>query len=723
MKQVLVKRGRVQIEDVPAPLLNDNHILVEVAYSLISTGTEVTGVKRSGESLAKKAIQQPENVKKVLNILKEKGIKKTLTLVKSKVGGASPTGYSCSGVVIQVGKGVKGIKPGDRVACAGAGKANHAEIVLIPKNLVTKIPDGCDLQDAASVTLGSIAMQGVRRADPKLGEIAAIIGLGLLGQITNQLLKSAGCRTIGLDLQESRVELAKELGLDWGFVSSEVDVEQAMLALTGGHGVDSTIITASAPGNDAIVQQAMEITRKKGRVIVVGDVGLGLKRAPFYEKELDLLISTSYGPGRYDETYEGKGLDYPYAYVRWTEQRNMEEYLELIAEGKLNFSQLVDKIHPIEEASQAYQALQEEGKRPLAVLLDYHVGDAGIAQKSKTRIQVLGATPKKKTGFINVAVIGAGGFAKSVHLPNLQRLSDLYSIRAIVSATGSNAKETAKQFGATYCSTDYHDVLDDDDVDVVMICTRHNLHADYLLKALKASKNVFVEKPLCVTQEELDQISGFYDSRLKTPDSRLPLLMVGFNRRFSPAAVRVKGLIEGRQNPIIVNYRVNAGYIPPDHWVHGEEGGGRIIGEACHMFDLFNFFTSSEVESIDVNAISPATEHISSSDNFVTTIKYSDGSICSLTYTALGSGDVGKEYIEVYCDGKTMIIDDFKELKIYGARHKGWKGAQDKGHVSELEELARTIRESGALPISLDELIRATEISLLVDKEIDANVG
>jgi len=710
MKQVLVKRGKVQIEDVPAPLVADNHILVEVAYSLISTGTEVTGVKKSGESLLHKAIQQPENVKKVLGVLKERGIKKTLALVKSKVGGASPTGYSCSGIVIQVGKGVEGIKPGDRVACAGAGKANHAEIVLVPKNLVVKVPDGCTLKDAASVALGSIAMQGVRRADPKLGETVAVIGLGLVGQITNQLLKIAGCRTIGFDIQKSRVEIAKELGLDWGFVSSEADLQKEVFNLTGGHGVDSTIITASAPGNDAIVHQAMEITRKKGKVIIVGDIGLGLKRSLLYEKELDLLISTSYGPGRYDANYEEKGLDYPYAYIRWTEQRNMDEYLKLIAEGKLNFNRLVSKVYLIEEAPQAYQALQAGSERPLAVLLDYHVNDANTTQKLKTRVD-LSSAPKKKTGLINVAVIGAGSFAKAVHLPNLQKLSKLYTIRAIVSATGSNAKEIAKQFGAAYCSTDYHDVLVDDDVDMVMICTRHNLHADYSLRALKAGKNVFVEKPLCVTQEELDQISGFYNSRL-------PLLMVGFNRRFSPAAMRVKELIQARQNPIIVNYRVNAGYIPLDHWVHGEEGGGRIIGEACHMLDLFNYFTESEVESIDVSAISPKTEHISSKDNFVATLKYTDGSICTLIYTALGPAELPKEYIEIYCDGKAFVIDDFKELRVYGSKVKGWKGMQDKGHLQELKEFGRAMRDAGAWPISLDELVRATEISIIVNQEV-----
>lgn len=714
MRQVFVSRGKIFVDDIPAPLLDNNSALVEVAYSLISTGTEVTGVQRSGESLLRRAVQQPENVKKILGILRERGIQKTLALVEGKLGAASPLGYSCSGVVVQVGEGVEKVKPGDWVACAGAGSANHAEVVLVPKNLVVKVPNGCNLQDAASVTLGSIAMQGIRRADPKLGEIVAIIGLGLVGQIANQLLKIAGCRVIGFDLQKSRVELAKELGLDWGFVTSAVDIQKEAFNLTDGHGVDSTVITASAPDNDIIVQQAMEITRKKGKVVIVGDVGLGLKRSPLYEKELDLLISTSYGPGRYDENYEKVGLDYPYAYVRWTEQRNMEEYLKLVSEGKLNFKRLAGKVYPVEEAPRAYQALQEED-RPLAVLLDYHLDGADTRQKLQTKVQVFSAY-KKKTGLINVAIVGAGSFAKSVHLPNLQRLSNLYSIRAIVSATGSNAKAIAKQFGAAYCSTDYRDVLADDEVDMVMICTRHNLHAKLSVEAAKACKAVFSEKPMALNQGELEEL-------VKVLNESKISFMVGFNRRFSPAALRASELIKGRQNPIIVNYRVNAGYIPLDNWVHKEAGGGRIIGEACHMFDLFNFFTEAKVENIDASAISPATEHVSSRDNFVATLKYSDGSVCTLVYTALGASGLPKEYIEIYCDGKALVVDDFKELCIYDGKAKGWKGLQDKGHLKELEEFGRCIRNGGPWPISLAELTQATNISFAVDKMVASGVA
>lgn len=527
-----------------------------------------------------------------------------------------------------------------------------------------------------------------------------------------QLLKIAGCRVIGFDLEQARVALAKKMGLDWGFVSSETDFLADVLHLTAGHGVDATIVTAAAPGNDEIIRTAIEITRKKGRVVVVGDVGLGLHRSPLYEKELDILISTSYGPGRYDEAYEEKGLDYPYSYVRWTEKRNMQEYLQLLADGKLNFSQLVGGVFPIEKAPEAYQALQQEtGARPLTVLLDYHLNEGHSGEmKLKTKIE-MPPVSGRKTGTIKVALVGAGSFARAVHLPNLQRLSKLYTIRAIVSATGVHAKEAAKQFGADYCTTDYRDVLADKDVDMVLICTRHNLHARMAIEAAKAGKAIFLEKPMALNQAEMDDLVSVLR------ETGVPFT-VGFNRRFAPAAVRARELLLARTNPLVVVYRVNAGYIPRDNWVHGEEGGGRIIGEACHMFDLFNYYTGAEVETVDVSALSPATEHVSPRDNFVATVKYTDGSVCSLIYTALGSNQLPKEYIEVHFEGKTLVIDDFKELRVWGSKAKGWKGLQDKGHLQELEAFGRCVRDGGGWPIPLEDLIRATQLSFLVDQEV-----
>jgi predicted dehydrogenase/threonine dehydrogenase-like Zn-dependent dehydrogenase len=704
MKQILVKSGTVIVEDIPAPLVDDDGVLVEVAYSLVSTGTEISGVVSSGKPLVQRALERPEQVVKILGYLRKLGIKKTFAKVQSSVNAGIPLGYSCSGIVIQVGQNIKDIQPGEHVACAGAGLANHAEIVLVPRNLIVKIPDGCDLRDAASVTLGSIAMQGVRRADTRLGETVAVLGLGLLGQITVQLLKASGCRVIGTDLDARRVALAKNLGLDFGFTPAEEDIENQIRHLTAGHGVDVTIITASSE-SDAIAQQAMTITRKKGRVVVVGAIGLGLKRSPFYEKELDFLISSSYGPGRYDERYEKKGLDYPYAYVRWTENRNMEEYLRLIAAGKLDIQAILEREVNISDAPGAYEALKSDSEAPLGVLIDYGLEAGEGANKLSTKVTL---KPFKPSGNINVAVVGAGGFAKGMHLPNLKELSDMYHLRAIVSGRGSSARATAEQFDADYATTNYQDVLDDETIDMVMICTRHNLHAKMATEAARAGKAIFLEKPMALNQSELDDLAAVLE------ETQVPF-MVGFNRRFSPAARRAKEILENRQGPSMVLYRVNAGYIPQDHWVHTEEGGGRIIGEACHMFDLFQYLvTPAKVVEVSSSALAHPAEHISAEDNRVVTVRYSDGSVATLLYTSLGASELPKEYLEIYVDGKVLVVDDFRSLQVYGSSVKGWQGQnQDKGQLEELKAFAHYLRTGYEAPISLDDMIETTKVSLL----------
>jgi predicted dehydrogenase/threonine dehydrogenase-like Zn-dependent dehydrogenase len=715
MKQLLIKKGEVVVEDVPPPLVDDGSVLVEVKYSLISAGTEMTGVTASGESLLRKVLKQPEKVKQVLDMAKAQGISKTIEQVKGKLDSESsgtPTGYSCSGIVIDVGESIDDIQIGDNVACAGAGYANHAEIVCVPRNLVVKVPDNLGLKEAASATLGSIAMQGVRRANPTFGETIAVIGLGLVGQITAQILKVAGCRVIGIDLARSKVELAKTLGMDYGFIAGESDFTDSVMKCTSGYGADATIITA-ATESDLPVQQAMEMTRKKGKVVVVGAVGLHLKRSPFYEKEIDFLISCSYGPGRYDSSYEEQGIDYPYAYVRWTENRNMQEYLRMLAEGKINFNALISKEYHVTDASEAYRELKESENRPLGVLLRY--GSEGTLDETKLGLErkiAVNPKPIKKEGVINVAVIGAGGFAQGVHLPNLQKLSDQYNIYAIVTRTGNNAKQLAKRFGADYCSTDYQEVLKDDNIDMVLIATRHNLHAKMAIEAAKAGKAVFVEKPMALNQEELDELVKVLE------ETQVPF-MVGFNRRFSPFAIKAKEIISKRKNPMIINYRVNTDYIPRDHWGNTKEGGGRIIGEACHMFDLFNYLTDSKVKDIQANTINPKTEDISSCDNFGTLLKYNDGSMCVLTYTALGSNDFGKEHIEVYFDHKVLTIDDFKVFNVFGSKSNNIKlRTPQKGYIEELVKFFECIKGKSGLPISIEELEDATRISFKIDKTI-----
>lgn len=706
MKQVLIHKGQAMLADVPSPLVEPGCVLVEVAYSLISTGTELSAVQNSGQSLLQKALEQPEKVKKLWAHLRSQGFQKTVAKVREKVDQVSPTGYSCAGIVLQTGEGVADVQPGDRVACAGAGIANHAEIVLVPRNLLVKVPEACSLKDAASVTLGAIAMQGVRRADPRLGENVAVIGLGLLGQITIQLLKAAGCRVIGIDLDARRVALAEHLGADVAFNPGDSDVRNEIRHLTDDHGVDATIITA-ASSSDVIVQQAMEITRKKGRVVVVGAVGLGLKRSPFYEKEIDFLISCSYGPGRYDERYEVKGLDYPYAYVRWTEDRNMQEYLRLVAEGKVRLVEVLEREYDLSQASQAYGALQTDSEKPLGVLLRYPAADEyALARKLETKV-VLHSRPL--SGKVRLAVIGAGSFARGIHLPNLQKLSNLYDIRAIVSRTGSNTKATAQQFGADYASTNYQDVLDDPDVDAVLICTRHHLHAQQAMQAAKAGKAILLEKPMALTQEELDQLIGVLE------ETGVPF-MVGFNRRFSPAAQRAKEIIAGHQSPLMILYRMNAGYLPSDHWTQTEEGGGRIIGEACHIFDLFQYFVGAPVAEVNATAITPQTEHILAGDNVSVTLRYADGSVATLLYTASGSSDFPKEYMELYTDGKVLVLDDYRALHVYGSAKKGWAASgQDKGHLEELRAFAMCVGNGREALMSIESLCQTTQISFLVE--------
>jgi predicted dehydrogenase/threonine dehydrogenase-like Zn-dependent dehydrogenase len=707
MKQVFIKKGKVLIEDVPAPLVEENSVLVEVAYSVISTGTELSGVKKTEESLINKALKNPKKVKKVIDFLKGKGIKKTVDVIKSQSGGILTPGYSCSGYVIQVGKNVSDIKKGDRVACGGAGKASHAEIVSVPRNLVVRIPEGCTLKQAASVTLGSIAMQGLRRCNPQLGESVAVIGLGLLGQITIQLLRINGCRTIGFDIKPERVKKAIEFGMDKGFVVKRVNVQEEVKNFTEGYGVDATIMTAATKSSE-ITQMALEITRKKGRVVVVGNVGMDINREPFYQKELDFLISCSYGPGRYDTNYEEKGVDYPYPYVRWTENRNMKEYLNLLADKKIDFMKLVEREYKIAQASGAYRELQDKERSPLSVILDYEIEKENDRKLDK-RIDI-DKRIRTRGGTIRVALIGAGNFATKFHLPNLKSLSSQYSLSAVVDIDGAHARKIADKFGVGYCSTDYKEVLKDNAIDLIFITTRHNLHSRIVIDALKAGKNVFVEKPLALNEKELNSIIKTY----KKSDS---LLMVGFNRRFSPPVTRAFNIIKGRENPIVIVYRVNAGYIPLNHWVHTKEGGGRIVGEGCHMLDLFRYFTKSEVESVDVSSISSNAEHISPFDNFSATVKYQDGSICSLIYTAMGSKDMSKEYIEIYSKNKVLVIDDFKRLDIYGKNIRGWQGKQDKGHLEELKELGLAIQEGKRNLISFDEILETTKLSFLIDKE------
>ncbi|MEQ8451253.1 MAG: bi-domain-containing oxidoreductase [Nitratireductor sp.] len=706
MKQLLVRSGNVFLQEVPAPTVGPRNVLVRVKSSCISVGTEMAGIKMSGLPLYRRALKQPHHVKKALQLMKDQGFARVYKQIKGKLDAGLPTGYSAAGEVIEVGSEVTGIKVGDRVACAGAGIANHAEVVDVPVNLTVPVPDGLDYEAAATVTLGAIAMQGVRRTNPTLGETVVVIGLGILGQLTAQLLTASGCRVIGTDIDENRIEIARANGMDIGLNPKDGDIVERIVKLTDGHGADAVIITAASPSSE-ILAQSFQACRRKARVVVVGDVGLNIARSDIYAKELDFFISTSYGPGRYDPVYEEEGADYPIAYVRWTENRNMEEFLRLLARGRISLANMLKEPFPIDRAEEAYAALRGTGQKPLLVMLTY----PERAEATRPALQI--APPAPADGRIKLALVGAGGFAQGMHLPNLQKLKDSYDLRTIVSRTGLSARSAAERFGAPNAATDFKTVLDDPDIDLVLIATRHDLHAGMTLDALRAGKHVFVEKPLAMNEDELAEIEAFYRDN---PNG--PVLMTGFNRRFSPAVVAAKKVLANRTSPMIVNYRMNAGYIPADHWVHGPQGGGRNIGEGCHIYDLFNALTGSTPVEVNAMSIVPESKYWLRNDNFNATVRYADGSVCTLTYTAMGSKSYAKERADIFVDGKVLTLDDYKQLTVAGGSG-GWKGTtMQKGQQEELAALAETLRKGAAWPISLEDQIFATRISFEVEKQI-----
>lgn len=714
MLQAIVKKGRVLAENVPAPNVSDNGVLIKVINSCISSGTELSGVKESGKSIFKRAMEQPEQVKQVFKYFQDNGLSKTIQRVKGTLDSGKQTGYSISGIVVATGENVTSFKVGQRVAAAGAGLANHAEFVDVPSNLVIHLPDNLPFDLASTVTLGGIAMQGVRRANLNLGEVCVVVGAGILGLISQQLLQSAGIRTIVIDLDDHRLDVAEKLGAEKVLNPKNNNTLLEVENLTKGHGADAVIFTAATHSSEPL-SQAFKMCRRKGKVVLVGVSGMEIKRGDIYKKELDFLISTSYGPGRYDVNYEQKGLDYPLAYVRWTENRNMEEYLRLLEQGKVDLSLLISSKHHISEVEKAYQGLKPaEGLAPLISLLEYdteeienYLGYTINAEEKSIEIKN-GLSKDKST--INVALVGAGSFAKGMHLPNMTKLGSKYKLYAVQNRTGFNAKSVAEQYNANYATTDYEKILADPNVDLLMITTRHDSHADLALRGLKAGKNVFVEKPLCINNAELEEFKKFYNDGIENK----PLLMVGFNRRFSKYATEIKKHTDQRTGPLFLRYRMNAGYIPLDHWVHDD--GGRIIGEGCHLIDLMRYFTGSKVESIYSESLDTQGTKYSQEDNKSIVIKYQDGSIANIHYFATGSKSLSKENLEVHYDNKSILMDDYKSLEGYGINLKELKTSlSEKGQLEELEVLYQCLtKQNSGWPISFEEMIETTQLSFMI---------
>jgi predicted dehydrogenase/threonine dehydrogenase-like Zn-dependent dehydrogenase len=696
VKQVLIRSGGVGIENVPAPTAGRRSVLVRVEWSCVSAGTEGASVAMSALPLYRRALKQPEHAKRALEIARNEGFIRTYKRVRGQLAAGLPTGYSAAGVVVGVGEEVDGFAIGDRVACAGAGIANHAELIDVPVNLVARVPDGVDLADAATVTLGAIALQGIRRAAPTLGEAVGVIGLGIIGQLTVQMLRANGCRALVTDLDPGRVAHAVGHGAE----DASGDFAERCRVLTGGFGADAVIVTAATTSSEPM-HDAAQACRRKGRVVIVGDVGLELRRSDLYAKELDVVMSTSYGPGRYDDVYELEGRDYPIGFVRWTENRNMEEYLRLVSIGAVRLGALDRRTYAVDDAQRAFD------EKPLLALLEYP--ERAEASTRTVRLRTVAA----REGVVRVALVGAGGFAQGSHVPNLLKLRDRFQLRAVVSRTGSTAKAVADRSEAAYATTDLDEVLGDPEIDLVLISTRHDLHAEQALRSLRAGKHTFVEKPLALNEEQLGEIETFFESR------DAPVLMTGFNRRFSPAAVRAREVLTQRTTPLVAEYRMNAGYIPLDHWVHGPEGGGRNIGEACHVYDLFDALVGDfAVEDVTARAIRADGTRLAANDNFVATVAYADGSVCTLTYTALGHRDHPKERMEVFADGIVLALDDYKSMQVAG-RGSGWRGTtQQKGHIEELKALAAALRSGGPWPISLEEQARAMRIAFAVEEQI-----
>ena len=708
MKQVLIKQGKAVVSDVPAPSIEAGNVLVRLDHSCISAGTELGGMKSSGQPLWKRALEQPERVRQVVDLLGNQGLSATRKMVERKVAQETPTGYSAAGTVIEVGTEVLGLYVGQRVACAGNKYAFHAEIIRAPRNLIVPLPDGLTFKAASTVTLGAIALQGVRRLTPTLGETFAVIGLGILGQLTAQILRANGCKVIGLDTDANRSQLAVDGGMDCAIDPGDANAVKVAMRLTGGIGTDGVIVTAATP-SDEVISTAFQMCRRKGRVVLVGDVGLDLQRADIYAKELDFLVSSSYGPGRYDASYEEDGHDYPIGYVRWTENRNMAAYLDLLATKLIDIAPLISSTAPLQKAPEAFSSLESSDQRPMIVLLSYPEAPDTL---NRRRIDIITKKPAS-TGKVRLAVAGAGSFVKNLHLPNLEKLSDLYQLRSVMSRTGHNATSTAKQFSANYATTDYTEILSDMDIDAVLIGAPHNVHGKMVLAALEAGKHVLVEKPLALNQSELDAIAAFYEERSTT---ETPVLLTGFNRRFSPHARKVAGALANRTNPAILNYRMNAGHIPGEHWVHGPTGGGRNIGEACHIYDLFSYLTGSRIVDVSAKSIQPTTDFYRADDNFVVNLVFDCGSMATLTYTALGNSSYPKERMDVFCDGRVFELDDYQTLAIHGTKlEKQTLRLADKGHLEELRTFAQAIKAGGEWPIPLWQQLQATEISLAVE--------
>ena len=715
MKQLIIKKGSPVVVQVPPPSAVAGFILVEVRASCVSPGTEMAGMAASGKNLLQRVMAQPEKAKAALAQMRSQGISAVWNKAIHNMEKESGCGYSAAGVVIDVGPGVAGFHVGMRVAVTGAGHANHAEQVAIPVNLAVAIPDGLGFAEASSVALGAIAMQGVRRAGVSLGERVAVIGCGPLGLLAIQMLKAAGCKVFASDLDAGRLEIASQLRADSTANPANEDIVKRATHWSDGRGVDAVLVFAATSSSEPL-SQAFRMCRRKGRVVLAGVAGSEYKREDMYAKELDFVISTSYGPGRYDEDYELNGRDYPFGYVRWTENRNMAAYLDLLASGTVDVTSLITVKERLEDAAEAYERLKAPD-RPLLAVLECGSSNNGCsgenppASAGSPVVEVTGRWQAPAAGQpLGIALIGAGSFVQGMHVPLLKAMTGKVSIPWSCSRTGLSARNSASMIPGCKATTRYAEVLEDPAVHAVLIGTRHDTHAALAIQALQAGKAVFLEKPMCLTAEEREALRAAVEA------SDAPF-MVGYNRRFSPFAEKIRRESAKRIHPLMIQYTMNAGYLPGEHWTQGPEGGGRLLGEACHIIDLFRSIVGHPVREISCTPLRSKNPAAFATDNFSLTISYVDGSVATLIYTALGHKDVAKERMQVFFDEKTFLLEDYLTLKAHGSKNAGMElKIQDKGHGAELAAFAAAACGGERFPIPWEELLETWEISHHADR-------
>jgi len=660
---------------------------VQNRFSLISAGTEKSTVSVGQSGLLGKAQKRPDLVRQVFDNFRKEGARATLDKVMNKLESLKALGYSSSGVVMDSLDNQAAFKPGDRVACAGQDYASHAEVVCVPQNLVVKLPEAVSFEHAAFTTLGAIALQGVRQASPRLGEKVCVIGLGLLGQLTVQLLRANGCLVAGIDLSPDMARLASQSGAQLALTRESPELAQACANFTNGHGFDAVIITAAAPTNDP-VELAGELLRKKGVVVVVGDVKMDLPRNPhYYRKELELKMSCSYGPGRYDHNYEEQGQDYPYAYVRWTEQRNMEAFLDIVASGAMKLDLLISHVFGIDKALEAYDLVLGKKHEPyVGILLQYPEGQETRRSKFTTAFNSLRE--------VNVGFIGAGSFAQSYLLPFVRGMA---SLDTVVTRTGISSSGVAQKFQFNYASTSVEDILNNEKINTVFIATQHDTHARFVVDALNRGKHVFVEKPLALNFEQLDVVRQAYQN------SSGLRLMVGYNRRFAPVCVSAKRHFANIGEPLVMNFRINAGFLPKSHWSQTSAGGGRVVGEMCHFIDLMQFFTGARPTSVHAASIQTRNETATPEDNLCATLTFDDGSVGSLVYVANSDSRLAKERLEILGGGMAYLIDDFRSGMLLKDGKTTKENSVGKGHKQEVEAFVEWVK-GGPRPIELESL-------------------